>query len=205
MENSLHIYYSFSSTPFGKVIIASTERGLCYLSFCEPIRHSIEILKRDGHSEIEGGRLDELKEVAKLQEKFSTAILEQGEKRIHLEALKYFFGKKEESNTVPLDLYGTTFQLEVWKLLQRIPYGSTTTYGDLAEAMGKQGGARAVGTAVGANPIAGLIPCHRVVQTSGKLGGYRWGLERKKSLLQWERFNLPQRDLFYAENGQDNT
>jgi AraC family transcriptional regulator, regulatory protein of adaptative response / methylated-DNA-[protein]-cysteine methyltransferase len=89
----------------------------------------------------------------------------------------------------PLPLYvrGTDFQLQVWKSLLEVPPGDVTTYGGLAEAVGRPGAARAVGGAVAANPVAYLIPCHRVVRASGDLGGYRWGVERKRAMLEWEK------------------
>jgi O-6-methylguanine DNA methyltransferase len=89
----------------------------------------------------------------------------------------------------PLPLYvrGTDFQLQVWKSLLEVPPGDVTTYGGLAEAVGRPGAARAVGGAVAANPVAYLIPCHRVVRASGELGGYRWGVERKRAMLEWEK------------------
>ena len=89
----------------------------------------------------------------------------------------------------PVSLYvrGTDFQLQVWRALLEVPPGELTTYGRLAEAVGRPGAARAVGAAVAANPVAYLIPCHRVVRASGELGGYRWGVERKRAMLEWER------------------
>jgi AraC family transcriptional regulator, regulatory protein of adaptative response / methylated-DNA-[protein]-cysteine methyltransferase len=92
------------------------------------------------------------------------------------------------SPTDPLSLYvrGTGFQLQVWRALLEVPPGQVTTYGRLAEALGRPGAARAVGSAVAANPVAYLIPCHRVVRASGDLGGYRWGVERKRAMLEWE-------------------
>ncbi len=81
---------------------------------------------------------------------------------------------------------GTDFQFKVWEALLTIPFGQTTSYGGLALSLGKPNASRAVGTAIGNNPIALILPCHRVVQKSGKLGDYRWGLNRKRSLLDWE-------------------
>jgi AraC family transcriptional regulator of adaptative response/methylated-DNA-[protein]-cysteine methyltransferase len=87
---------------------------------------------------------------------------------------------------------GTSFQKRIWEELMKIPAGGTRTYLQVAIEIGSPSSSRAVGTAIGANPIAWLIPCHRVIQTSGGLGGYRWGLDRKKSLLDWERSMHPQ-------------
>ncbi len=87
---------------------------------------------------------------------------------------------------VPLDMRGTPFQREVWRALRTIPPGSTTTYGELAARLGRPESARAVGAACGANPLAIIVPCHRVVARDGSLTGYRWGVERKQALLQHE-------------------
>jgi len=87
---------------------------------------------------------------------------------------------------VPLLVKGTPFQTQVWRALLRIPAGATTTYGQLAAALGQPHAARAVGTACKVNPIAFLIPCHRVIRETGALGGYRWGLVRKRAMLAWE-------------------
>jgi len=87
---------------------------------------------------------------------------------------------------LPLLVQGTNFQVQVWRALLAIPEGTATTYGDLASALGRPKAARAVGTACGSNRIAWLIPCHRVLRESGALGGYAWGLERKRAMLAWE-------------------
>jgi AraC family transcriptional regulator, regulatory protein of adaptative response / methylated-DNA-[protein]-cysteine methyltransferase len=81
---------------------------------------------------------------------------------------------------------GTNFQIQVWRALLKVPFGGTITYQNLAETIDRPKAARAVGNAVGSNPIAYLIPCHRVIRNSGELGGYRWGIERKSSILGWE-------------------
>ena len=88
---------------------------------------------------------------------------------------------------VPLDVRGTAFQHEVWAALRRIPPGATRTYGEIAREIGRPGAARAVGAACGSNPVAVVIPCHRVVRGDGDLGGYHWGIERKRAILDRER------------------
>ena len=88
---------------------------------------------------------------------------------------------------LPLDIRSTAFQRQVWEKLREIPYGETVSYGDVAKALGKPGAVRAVGRACATNPVALVIPCHRVVREDKSLGGYRWGLERKKKLLEHER------------------
>lgn len=98
---------------------------------------------------------------------------------------EYFHGRRHRFD-VPIDLAGTSFQRAVWNQLLTIPYGTTCTYGDLADAVGKPGAARAVGAAVGRNPISVVVPCHRVVAAGGRLGGYGGGLDKKRFLLQLE-------------------
>jgi methylated-DNA-[protein]-cysteine S-methyltransferase len=109
--------------------------------------------------------------------------------------LKEYFEKKRTAFTIPVDLEGTDFQVIVWKELKKIPYGKTTTYHDLARHLGDPNSDRAVGHAVGKNPINIIIPCHRVIAQDGKLTGYRGGLWRKKWLLEFEEA-FPQKDLF---------
>ncbi|HOK36167.1 MAG TPA: methylated-DNA--[protein]-cysteine S-methyltransferase [Paludibacteraceae bacterium] len=103
-----------------------------------------------------------------------------------------------ERKTFPLVLKGTAFQLSVWKALQTIPFGETTTYKVIAEAIGRPNAIRAVGNAVGANSIAFLIPCHRVIRSDGQLGGYRWGVERKQKMLEWEKINFKNKFIYSA-------
>ncbi|AST05526.1 methylated-DNA--[protein]-cysteine S-methyltransferase [Anoxybacillus flavithermus] len=103
-----------------------------------------------------------------------------------LEELEQYFQKKRTSFSMPLKLVGTPFQLRVWEALQTIPYGQTVSYADIAKQIGQPKAVRAVGNAVGNNPITIVVPCHRVVRTGGGLGGYAWGTERKKWLLTHE-------------------
>jgi len=88
--------------------------------------------------------------------------------------------------SLPLDIRGTAFQQQVWRALQKIPAGRTRSYAEVARSIGRPDAMRAVGSACGANPVALVVPCHRVVQTGGGLGGYRWGVERKRELLEAE-------------------
>ncbi|MCL4166833.1 UNVERIFIED_CONTAM: hypothetical protein GTU68_054193 [Idotea baltica] len=98
----------------------------------------------------------------------------------------FFNAEKSVDKKIPLHLSGTNFQIQVWKALLRIPEGAMVSYSDIAQAIGKPKAVRAIGTAIGANPVGVLIPCHRVLRQSGALGGYRWGLTRKQALLAWE-------------------
>ena len=95
------------------------------------------------------------------------------------------------NSSLPLDIQATAFQRRVWTYLQSIPFGATRSYGDVAKAIGQPTATRAVARACATNPVAVAIPCHRVVRTDGEMGGYRWGVERKKALLELEREQLP--------------
>ncbi|MBC7390282.1 MAG: methylated-DNA--[protein]-cysteine S-methyltransferase [Opitutaceae bacterium] len=160
----LVIDYNFAETQFGKVLIASTEKGICYLTFYEDGTEALNCL----------------------QNQFPNAffILQQNE--IQLNALRIFNAKPENINQIKLHLKGTDFQLKVWEALLKIPSGQLTTYGFIADKIDSLGASRAVGTAIGKNPIAFLIPCHRVIQSSGIIGGYMWGNTRKTAMIGWE-------------------
>jgi len=163
--SGLHIHYSFADSPFGSLLLASTPKGICRLEF-------------EDHR---GKALGDLKA------KFPNAKLEQKPDELQENALSIF--RKDWSNLheVKLHLKGTDFQLNVWESLLKIPFGRLSSYGSIAERIGRPKAARAVGTAIGSNPIAFLIPCHRVVRTSGKFDGYRWGTTRKAAIIGWEQ------------------
>lgn len=160
----LFIQYSFSDTPFGKVIVASTSNGICQLTFIE--------------NEAEG--------FTQLKSAFPNASYKQMVNEMHENALRIFSMDWSKLQTIKLHLKGTDFQLKVWETLLKIPMGGLTTYGNIASTIHKPSASRAVGTAIGSNPIAFLIPCHRVIQASGNLGGYMWGLNRKTAMIGWE-------------------
>lgn len=161
---ALTIQYSFSETPFGNVIVASTSNGICHLTFIE--------------NEAEG--LKQLKEI------FPNANYTQIVNAMHENALLIFSMDWSQLKQIKLHLKGTDFQLKVWESLLKIPLGTLTSYGEIAAAIQKPSASRAVGTAIGSNPIAFLIPCHRVIQSSGNMGGYMWGLNRKTAMIGWE-------------------
>ncbi len=161
---SLNINYSFSESPFGKVIAASTEKGICYMAF-----------ETDHHKALED-----------LQAKFPNASFFERKDDFQSNALSIFSKDWSELNTIKLHLKGTDFQLKVWESLLTIPMGKLSTYGNLADKIGNPNASRAVGTAIGSNPVAFLIPCHRVIQSTGKIGGYMWGSERKQLIIGWE-------------------
>ena len=169
---NLSIQYSFSESPFGTVITASTEKGICYMAF-------------ENNKETALGNL-------KL--KFPNASFFEEHNDLQKNALSIFDKDWTELNTVKLHLKGTDFQLKVWESLLTIPMGKLSTYGNLAGKIGHSKASRAVGTAIGSNPVAFLIPCHRVIQSSGNLGGYRWGSDRKQMMIGWESSRM------YSEN-----
>tara|TARA_Y100001934_G_C12381859_1_gene792890 strand:- start:1926 stop:2783 length:858 start_codon:yes stop_codon:yes gene_type:complete len=160
----LQINYSFSHTLFGSIIVASTSKGICHLHF----------------------ENNEMTALRNLQSRFPNAVFIQAEDHYQLEALSLFQKNWHNLKEIKLHLVGTPFQIKVWESLLHIPLGSLATYGDIAESINKPKSARAVGSAIGRNPIAFLIPCHRVIQSSGNLGGYMWGIDRKKALIGWE-------------------
>jgi AraC family transcriptional regulator of adaptative response/methylated-DNA-[protein]-cysteine methyltransferase len=163
----LQISYGFHPSPFGECLLALTERGLCGMAF---VSH--------------GDRRDPLVD---LHRRWKNARVVQDSARTFPIAEQIFSGKESRSID-PLKLYlnGTNFQIKVWEALLRIPFGSMMTYEGLAEHIGNPHAARAVGRAVATNPIAYIIPCHRVIRKMGVIGGYRWGSARKKAILGWE-------------------
>ncbi|MBI2295312.1 MAG: methylated-DNA--[protein]-cysteine S-methyltransferase [Betaproteobacteria bacterium] len=162
----LRIGFGTYESPFGPCLIASTARGICALRFLE--------------------RATEREAAAILGKEWPQAGLELDEKAARLLGERVFDPLRSPDKPLALLVRGTNFQVQVWRALVSLPFGALTTYRDLAARIGRSSAARAVGTAVGANPIAWLIPCHRVIRESGELGGYRWGIERKAAILGWE-------------------
>ena len=161
------IRHAWTDTEFGLCHVAATERGLCSVSFQDEVNAApLQLLRADWPS-------------ANLVEDDSTGVpMNQA-----LSALAVG-GKPEKLRVL---VRGTNFQVQVWRALLRVPLGTTLSYGDLSRKLGRESGARAVGTAVGANRIGYLIPCHRVLRAGGGLGGYRWGETRKRAMLAWEK------------------
>lgn len=169
--SSVTIHYGFHDTPFGRAILGTTARGLCHLSFLDPEDVT------DGNDAVAG-----------LGEDWPGATLLERPDRTKDLVRSIFspFGDGAIPDSLSVLLKGTNFQIKVWNALLRIPPGAVTTYGRLAEFIGSPGAVRAVGTAVGRNPVAYLIPCHRVIREMGVFGQYRWGAERKRAMLGWE-------------------
>ncbi|MFA7273747.1 MAG: methylated-DNA--[protein]-cysteine S-methyltransferase [Crocinitomicaceae bacterium] len=161
---NLQISYCFSSTHFGEIIIASTGKGICFLSF---------------HQENETALQD-------LMCLFPKAYFYENCDSHQAAIITFFENKTHFSLPIHLHLNGTSFQMKVWEALLKIPNGEVSTYGKLAKSIDNPNASRAVGTAIGSNPIAFILPCHRVIQSTGNTGGYRWGETRKRAILAWE-------------------
>jgi AraC family transcriptional regulator of adaptative response/methylated-DNA-[protein]-cysteine methyltransferase len=164
----IHMSYGFTSTPFGTALLASTPRGVSHLAFVEP-----------------GGEPRALRE---LGVRWPNARRHRDDDEAADLSRRIWEGSSEGSATggaLKLSVRGTNFQIKVWRALLELGSAGPITYASLAQAVGAAGAAQAVGNAVGANPIAWLIPCHNVLRKDGGLGGYRWGSERKRAMLAW--------------------
>jgi AraC family transcriptional regulator of adaptative response/methylated-DNA-[protein]-cysteine methyltransferase len=168
----LTIRYGFHPTVFGECLIAVTPRGICHLAFVHPVS------RREA--------------MARLEHDWPMAELVPDQNATRGAAAKAFPPPGNSAQpSIALHVKGTNFQLKVWDALLKVPDGSVTTYGDLATAIGAPRASRAVGTAVGHNPISYLIPCHRVIRSTGELGGYAWGPDRKRVMLAVETSRGP--------------
>ncbi len=157
----LEIRYQIFESALGWTAAAATGRGLCRVAFGD----DSETLERD------------------LQREFSNAFLIRGELADFVSAIRSLAAGDRRDSPLPLDVRGTAFQLRVWRELQSIPPGETRSYRQVAGAIGNPAATRAVARACATNPVAVIVPCHRVIRTDGELGGYRWGLARKRKLL----------------------
>ncbi|MDR6564422.1 MULTISPECIES: methylated-DNA--[protein]-cysteine S-methyltransferase [unclassified Arcicella] len=162
----LHIDYAYHDTPFGECFMAVTERGICGMAFTN------EISKDE--------------DLATFKQKWHFATIEENPSVTEQYVQRIFTPHLSSLDKLHLLVQGTNFQLKVWEALLTIPQGSLTTYQQIADSIGHNKAVRAVGTAVGNNPIAYLIPCHRVIRKEGKLGEYHWGTIRKKAIVGWE-------------------
>lgn len=162
----LQVDAAFHDTPFGECLLGVTSRGICALSFTDGDRDA---------------------RWADLEQRWPGATITESARRTAGTAHAVFDPLRGKADR-PLALLvrGTNFQVQVWNALLRIPPGGLAAYEDVAAAVGSPRATRAVGTAVGRNPIAFLIPCHRVIRANGAIGGYRWGLARKRAILAWE-------------------
>lgn len=158
---SLSVNYEFAASSFGLYLVAATEKGVCFLAFGK----DEEMLKNQ------------------LFRYFPKAEFTQRQSPFFDEINRIFEQSSKKPIQIKLHLKATPFQLVVWNELLKIPAGKLSTYGEIARRIGSPGASRAVGTAVGQNPVAYLIPCHRVVRTDGGMGGYRWGVDIKKEII----------------------
>ncbi|VDH05941.1 methylated-DNA--[protein]-cysteine S-methyltransferase [Bergeyella zoohelcum] len=163
-DGKLTIAYHYADSLFGKVLVASTHKGVCYLGF------------EDGEN----------KAFKDLLARFPKAKFTEQSTIFQQQALAVFQNIGKEVQKVKLHLWGTDFQFKVWKSLLKIPFGKRSSYGEIAHEVGSSKAYRAVGTAVGKNPVSFLIPCHRVLPSSGAIGGYMWGSTRKAMMIAWE-------------------
>ncbi len=161
------IRYAMADSPLGRVLVGATDRGLCAVLFAD----------------------DDAEAAGDLRERFPQAVLRRDDKDLR-EAVEFVLGRMKESSSamaMPFHARATAFQQRVWRALSDIPRGETRTYAEIAAKIGSPAAVRAVGTACGANPLALVVPCHRVVGVDGKITGYRWGIHRKRRLLEMER------------------
>ena len=164
------IRYTIICSPLGELLVAATNKGLCSVKLGETADYLEEELKQE----------------------FQNALIKPDDEELHNSTqilLNYLSGNCPLPE-LPLDVQATAFQLRVWEALRRIPLGETASYSDIAQAIEQPKSVRAVARACATNPVALVIPCHRVVQKNGGLGGYRWGISRKKALLNFEAKNI---------------
>ena len=161
------IRWTWADSPFGEALVMATDRGICGIGFADGLRS--------------GGGRDEA--FADLAGRWPGSTLREDTAIRDLADSAFAPGPNAGARLAPI---GAPFQIKVWEALMRIPSGHVTTYGEIAAHIGHPRAVRAVGTAVGRNPVSWLIPCHRAIRATGRLGGYHWGLPRKRSMLAWE-------------------
>lgn len=161
---NLSINYSYAESPFGNLLVASTSKGICHMAFADNAQEALNVLQKN----------------------FPNAKYKQMVDLIQQNAFYIFTHDWSKLNQIKLHLKATDFQLKVWETLLKIPMGQLSTYGNIAKQISIPGASRAVGSAIGDNPIAFLIPCHRVIQSTGVFGGYHWGSIRKTAMIGWE-------------------
>ena len=166
LGRGITLRYGFTETPFGEALLAATSRGLTHLTF------------------VDAGERESA--VSELRERWRNAELVRDDDRAREFANQIWNSASPGERKLSLHVAGTNFQLKVWQALLNLGPHSRTTYSALATEMGEKGSARAVGNAVGANPVGWLIPCHNVLRRDGALGGYHWGEDRKRAILAWD-------------------
>jgi AraC family transcriptional regulator of adaptative response/methylated-DNA-[protein]-cysteine methyltransferase len=161
---ALSINFSYAETPFGNIIVASTPKGICYMAFAD----------------------DKDTAFNELYAQFPNASYYQVVDLAQQNALNIFKSDWSQLSKIKLHLKGTDFQIKVWEALLKIPTGGLNTYSNVANTVKLPSASRAVGSAIGANPVAFLIPCHRVIKSTGEFGQYHWGANRKTAIIGWE-------------------
>ncbi|MBV8345938.1 MAG: methylated-DNA--[protein]-cysteine S-methyltransferase [Candidatus Eremiobacteraeota bacterium] len=165
------ISYAVFPTPLGLMVIGATDRGICFVGFGD-VQEELVARLRDEYTKAD---------IEPMRDPYPAGFL------AWVDAISRHLAGEIPRPDLPLDIHATAFHMRVWKYLQTIPSGDVASYGEVAGAIGVPDGARAVAQACARNPVAVLIPCHRVIRGSGELGGYRWGLERKRVLIDGER------------------
>jgi AraC family transcriptional regulator of adaptative response/methylated-DNA-[protein]-cysteine methyltransferase len=165
------IRHGFTDTPFGRALVAATSRGICHLAF------------------VEAGK--EKAAIQELRDGWPDARLEPDDEQARAVADRIWGVGRKGASPLKVSVAGTNFQLKVWQALLKLGGRGRTNYSEVADAIGRPGGSRAVGNAVGANPVAWLIPCHSVLRKDGALGGYHWGEDRKRAMLAWKSMPRP--------------
>ena len=161
---NIAINYNFYESPFGEILVASTAKGICHIAFADKEEEALKFLK----------------------EMYPNAAYCHSATEIQQNAANVFRKDWSELDEIKLHIKGTPFQIKVWETLLTVPTGKLTTYGDIARQLDNPKASRAVGSAVGSNPVAFLIPCHRVIQSTGLFGQYHWGSARKTAMIGWE-------------------
>jgi AraC family transcriptional regulator of adaptative response/methylated-DNA-[protein]-cysteine methyltransferase len=166
--SGLSLRYGTAKSPFGSCLLAWTGQGICLLHFLDGPATQTDLI---------------------LKHLWPQAMVQHNQAEAHTLTTS-IFSTRGPSKPPTLILSGTPFQLKAWRALLEIPFGETRSYGQLAEAMGNPSAARAAGTAIGANLLAYLVPCHRIIRDTGQTGQYRWGPQRKATILNWEAAQL---------------
>jgi len=163
----MEINYTIADSDMGRMLVARTQRGVCAVTFGD----------------------DDAMLAENLEKEYPRAKIDRDEKSLKksVGAVMQYLAGKDKKLDLPVDVQATAFQMQVWELLKQIPYGETRSYTEIAEQLGDKRKVRAVAQACARNRVALVIPCHRVIAGDGKLSGYRWGIERKKKLLESEK------------------
>ncbi|WP_168204143.1 bifunctional DNA-binding transcriptional regulator/O6-methylguanine-DNA methyltransferase Ada [Aliikangiella coralliicola] len=184
---NVEISFAIANTALGLVIIGATDKGLCHLQLGDS-RHELleQLVEEYPHANIEP-----MPDLSADGQSNQTEQLHQNRHvqqfDLWMNALNQYLSGQNALTSIPLDIQGTAFQKKVWDFLRKIPYGEVMSYGEVAEAIGSPKAYRAVATACASNQVGLAIPCHRVIRGDGSMGGYRWGLSRKRTLIELER------------------